>query len=350
MILPQTCTIFALFPTLNYSAHWHPITIMCVHKIKLEPSIDLDTCTDSCDYEELDNSIHCDSGDLSILHFNIRGLSLKLGNLNNILDKLQDNGHPDIVLLCESWLKTNSPKPHIDGYNIERNDRKHKKGGGVYILLSTRCKYKWRPDLEQNNCTSFESCFVEIQCWNSRLVVGSIYRPPNTDIKEFIGITNKVIAQAKSHGRKLILGLDHNLDLLKESKHGPTHEFLEMIYDVGLVPTITKPTRITTSTATLIDNILVDQHMHSHTSSGIIIDDSSDHLPCYCIIRDLNPHRTEDIEITSRDTRRKNVEALKNHLQETPLLPLHGKSANEQFNDFHSKLMTLIDQYLPIKT
>ena len=60
----------------------------------------------------------------------------------------------------------------------------------------------------------------------------------------------EVTNEAKRQGRNLILGLDHNLDLLKESKHTPTHEFLETIYDTGLVPTITKPTIITSSTAT----------------------------------------------------------------------------------------------------
>ena len=85
-------------------------------------------------------------------------------------------------------------------------------------MLSNRCKYKRRLDLEQHNCTSFELCFVEIRCWNSKIVVGSIYRPPNTDPHEFIQSTKKVITQAKKQGWNLILGLDHNLDLLKESQ------------------------------------------------------------------------------------------------------------------------------------
>ena len=232
---------------------------MCVHKIIQDPrlNLDLETGMDTCDYEDLNRSIQCDSGDLSILQYNIRGLNSKLCNLNNLFDKLQNNGHPDIVLICESWLKTNSPKPQIEGYSIERNDHKYKKGGGVCVMLSTRCKYKQRFDLEQFNCMSFESCFVEVRCWNSKIIVGSIYRPPNTNSQDFIDATNKVVAQAKKHGRNVILGMDHNLDLLKENKHGPTHDFLETIYDNGLLPTITKPTRITTSSATLIDNILI---------------------------------------------------------------------------------------------
>ena len=218
-------------------------------------------------------------------------------------------------------------------------------------MLSSKCKYKRRLDLEQFNCASFESCFAKVRCWNSKIIVGSIYRPPNTNPQEFIDTASRVITQAKQHGRNVILGMDHNLDLLKENRHGPTHDFLEMIYDKGLLPTITKPTRITTNSATLIDNILVDDLLYARTESGIILDDSSDHLPCYCILRDLNPHRAEEVEITSRDTRKKNLENLKKHLNtESPLLPLHGTNVNEQFDNFHTKLVSLIDQYLPITT
>ena len=127
--------------------------------------------------------------------------------------------------------------------------------------------------------------------------------------------------------------------------------FLRAIYDKGLLPMITKPTRITTSSATLIDNIFVDDLLYASTESGIILDDSSDHLPCYCVLRNLNPHRAEDIEITSRDTRKRNLENLKEHLKnENSLLPLHGNNINEQFDNFHTKLTSLIDQYLPITT
>ena len=196
---------------------------MCVHKILGDTSLNLDLGTgiDACDYEDLNNSILYDSGDLTVLQYNIRGLSSKIGSLNNLLDKLQNNGHPDIALICESWMKSNSPKPQIDGYTIERSDRRHKKGGGVCVVLSTKCKYKRRLDLEQLNCTSFESCFVEIRCWNAKIIVGSIYRPPNTNPQEFIETISKVISRAKLHGRHVLLGMDHNLDLLKESRAWP---------------------------------------------------------------------------------------------------------------------------------
>ena len=51
---------------------------------------------------------------------------------------------------------------------------------------------------------------------------------------------------------------DFNINLLKTDTHRPTHEYLEFIYSYSMLPTIYKPTRITATTATCIDNILTN--------------------------------------------------------------------------------------------
>ena len=54
------------------------------------------------------------------------------------------------------------------------------------------------------------------------------------------------------------------------------------IYSHGLQPLITRPTRITRDTKTLIDNIFTT-YLNSHKQSGIIINYISDHLPIYVV-------------------------------------------------------------------
>ena len=115
---------------------------MCIHKLNKLPNLVTGYDTDSCSYEDLNNQIQCDSSDLSIIQLNVRGLTSKLGEINYLINHSLTTRHPDIILLCETWLTSKSPKPIIDGYSVERNDRQNKKGGGVCILISTRCKYK----------------------------------------------------------------------------------------------------------------------------------------------------------------------------------------------------------------
>ena len=58
------------------------------------------------------------------------------------------------------------------------------------------------------------------------VLVCSLYRPPNTKSKEFLK-QYKLMLEAikKTHKGKLIIGMDHNLDLLKASTHVDTQEF-----------------------------------------------------------------------------------------------------------------------------
>ena len=118
-----------------------------------------------------------------------------------------------------------------------------------------------------------------------------------------------------------------------------------------MIPTITKPTRITTGSATLIDNILLDQQLCHVSNSGILLDNTSDHLPCFCILRNVNPDRKGDLEITSRDIRPRNLNALKKWLSDPAILHTDTTaSVDNQFNEFHSHLCEEINHFLPIRT
>ena len=46
-----------------------------------------------------------------------------------------------------------------------------------------------------------------------------------------------------------------NVDLIKVGTHGPTSDFVEGFTSGGFYPLISLPTRLTDTTATLIDNI-----------------------------------------------------------------------------------------------
>ena len=48
---------------------------------------------------------------------------------------------------------------------------------------------------------------------------------------------------------------DFNLDLLKYNVHEKATDFVDNIISHGFLPTIHKPTRVTTESATLIDHI-----------------------------------------------------------------------------------------------
>ena len=111
------------------------------------------------------------------------------------------------------------------------------------------------------------------------------------------------------------MGLDHNLDFLKSSTHNGTNQSIQHNLDFNLIPTITRPTRITKNSAKLIDNIIMSQSLCGNYLSSVLIDDISDHMPSACVIKSLKRAKKDPVTITTRDTQIRNMSALKNHLQ-----------------------------------
>ena len=144
--------------------------------------------------------------------------------------------------------------------------------------------------------------------------------------------------------------MDHNLDFLKSHLHENTQGFINCNLDNDLFPVITRPTRITHSSATLIDNIFLGSRFTGQATSRIIVDDISDHLPCVTVIGNLLPTKSKKREITSRDVRQKNLDFLNQEL--SMLIPKlqSDTDTNTQFNDFHMLLQTAIQNHCPIIT
>ena len=73
---------------------------------------------------------------------------------------------------------------------------------------------------------------------------------------------------------------DFKIDLFKSEYCDYTNHFIKQLFTSSFFPLITKPTRITHHTATLIDNIFTNNLEELDESvNGIIFSDISDHLP-----------------------------------------------------------------------
>ena len=161
----------------------------------------------------------------------------------------------------------------------------------------------------------------------------------------------------------LIIGMDHNLDLLKHRSHAPTSKFVELFESFQQIPSITRPTRITKSSATLIDNIFVPTTLSLVFNSYLLVDDMSDHLPIVTILWDLELCSKSKRAIETRDLRPKYVEKIKCELSNVNWDEyLMNKTAtsenvnvitgnvNEIFDKCHDKVMDIIDTYSPIRS
>ena len=174
------------------------------------------------------------------------------------------------------------------------------------------------------------------------ITIGSLYRAPNTNdskfVEEYSCLPKDLYKKSKS--KTLILGMDHNLDFLKHSSHKRTHDFRELNLDNNLLPTITRPTRITKTTVTLIDNIIVSHSLMANSESRIIIDDISDHLPSLLKLKDTLQSDRYTKTVTSRKLDDKTLKKLNNSLISQNWASVITENVDESFTSFHKILKT----------
>ena len=101
-----------------------------------------------------------------------------------------------------------------------------------------------------------------------RLIICCIYRAPNTDLALLNEHINLICS--KNNSKNIYICGDFNVDLLQYDKRVETNDFIDQLNSHGLQPLITRSTRITRDTKTLIDNIFTTD-FNSHKESGIII-------------------------------------------------------------------------------
>ena len=76
---------------------------------------------------------------------------------------------------------------------------------------------------------------------------------------------------------------------------------------------ITRPTRITSNTATLIDNIFTN-NLNNFSVSGLSFCDISDHLPIFTLLLDQNKNLNKTSWLSFRDKSGNNVAKFKDRL------------------------------------
>ena len=122
--------------------------------------------------------------------------------------------------------------------------------------MSDNLDFRIRTDIHAYEDEVMESLFIEIVRPHERnVIVGIIYRPPNQNVNDFVIRMNDVLGKISRDNEICYLMGDFNLNLLNNQNHNATVKFLDGLYSHLFFPLITLPFRITSDTATLIDNI-----------------------------------------------------------------------------------------------
>ena len=286
--------------------------------------------------------------DLRVIHLNIRSISANGDSFVAFLSTL--NLSFDIICVSETWTTDPSSfEGFLDGYTGVFSCREGRQGGGTAIFLKEHIEYSVIPHLTVNNDDD-ESVFVNITKGNKNLVVGCCYRPPSANPDLFrLFFEQNFTASNMRDVDKIILG-DFNLCMTKINEDPAIASFYHTMNTLSLIPTISKPTRITGSSCSLIDNIFVSNL--NNFRSGSLVVDLSDHLPVFLIYENFfQPEASATQSVKYRK------------ITESTLFELHQALVGDGFREIydcedvdsamellHDKILENFNRCCPIKT
>ena len=166
----------------------------------------------------------------------------------------------------------------IAGYTVYRKDR-NRFGGGVVMYISDNILYSPRNDLTTDD---LELACIKVKLpYNKSVLVATWYRLPSSQIDLFDEWA-LFLSKCDTENKELIILGDLNCDVSKALPDSHTHrlKFLCSLYQ--LKQFINEPTRVTSTSATLMDLILTNT-LENILQSGVIHLCISDHSLVYAL-------------------------------------------------------------------
>lgn len=301
-----------------------------------------------CEYTFCDDDISLTfpPNRFNIISYNISSVPQ---HLDSFLDQcINPSGvSMDIVGVCETRLNdTICNMYNIDHY-LSFFQSRSTQGGGIGIFLHNKFQ-----GIKINNASlqlqHIESLFISIthpvEC-----VIGMVYRPPNASLNDFLESMEEVLNLVSNSTVKCYIMGDFNINLLNMNNNVINYTTLFQSYN--FFQTVTKPTRVTDTSATLIDHFWTND-IHNYVKSGILYMTISDHFPIYSSFSVTNVTTTDKVCITKRTYNENQINAFKEELKQ-----YNWDSEISNVNDidviyglYMNKFKVLYNNHFPIKS
>jgi len=282
---------------------------------------------------------------LKIAHLNIRSL---IANLACLKDYINNNSY-DLICLSETWLNPTilNTAVEVDGYKLFRWDRYNQRGGGICVFvksqLSVTVLHSFIPQLT-------EQLWLAIEINDISYAVGTFYRPPKQNIDDFINEFEECLGEIVPQFNNVVCCGDFNVDFLQVSS-GLTKKLQSSLESFGLKQLVNKPTRLSKTTATLLDLFMCSESVDYHACDV----DYNHGIPTdHCIISFLINLDKKDVvntTITTRCLSQINEYAFNVDLYNAPFWNiLHENNINAKIECFNNLILGLFNKHAPAKT
>jgi hypothetical protein len=314
-----------------------------------------------CSYSDLDNyvSTNLTNSNFKIMSLNIQSLSSKFSDLKEVISIMhKNNSAPDIICLQELWSFHIDSVFSLPGYSklIYKKRTDGVQGGGVGFYYKSDLKCCVLPKYSIFEDRIFESLFINVTLPNGKKVaIGSIYRPnvhPTLSstflYNNFMEIFSNIISNLLDDQIDFYLVGDFNIDILKINENVRASDYINLLFSFGLLQILTKPTRCSDNSASLIDHIITNRNSASF-KSVILTTQISDHFP---IVHFLDDYRqkmvpkffeTRDFSAAKLNNFNQTLNNINwNFVEQSPC-------AQSAYNNFSDLFLNLYQLHFPLK-
>lgn len=215
---------------------------------------------------------------ISIWHSNIRSL-----NQSKVLALKADIANEfDIIALTETFL--NNHDLDLQGYHpIYRKDRQNRDGGGIAAYISDTLIVTRKNNFELD---SLEAMWLELRSSVSTFLLCVCYRPPDSGVVFWENLQESLDLALQAGHRNIFITGDLNAD--PRTDHGNRLRFFSVSNNLHIH--VDEPTRITETTATILDQFISSDSMHDAVQDIEILCPlaNCDHSPVLATLRFVN--------------------------------------------------------------
>ena len=115
----------------------------------------------------------------------------------------------------------------------------------------------------------------------------------------FVDNLDRCLYSLSKQGRDIYIMGDFNVNMMLNEEELNENSLLTLFNSYALFPLINRPTRISTTSAALIDNIFTN--VYTDFKSGVLYSDISDHLPIFTVKNTLVQNKAQKAEKAEKE-------------------------------------------------
>lgn len=251
-----------------------------------------------------------------------------------------------VIGVSETWLQDGCDTSlyNIPSYSFITSSRSDSRGGGVGLYIHSSLSYSVLDGVTIANC---ESLFIEASINNKNIVIGIVYRKPNTNINEFVESFDLFLNEMSDKNKKCIIHGDFNIDY--NQNNSAYQRYASTLHSNNFQQVIDVPTRLTFNSNTLIDHCLVNFY-DCFIESGTIETDISDHFATFSIFKKLNHVLTDESEYYTYDFSNFDPISYKNDLMSADWDNVYqATDPNTAYSSFYKTFHAISTKHVPIR-